>query len=66
MHFDWLSYWADWSAGVLASFTTSVRRATSSSLSQLYRVKRTALHWFMGGRNDGYEEQGTGVTASQL
>lgn len=50
---------ADLSAGVLATFITSLRQAMSSSLVQLHGFKETTLHWFMGGRSDDYEERGT-------
>lgn len=44
--------------GVLTSFSDSIRRAASSSLSQLWLFKQTALHRVMGSRANGYEEQG--------
>ncbi|XP_034394392.1 SUN domain-containing protein 1 isoform X2 [Cyclopterus lumpus] len=41
--------------GVLTSFSDSMRRAVSSSLSQLWLFKQTTLHRMMGYRASGYE-----------
>ncbi|XP_070838269.1 SUN domain-containing protein 1 isoform X8 [Chaetodon trifascialis] len=43
--------------GVLASFADSMRRAVSSSLSQLSLFKQTTLHRVMAYRANGYEKQ---------
>ncbi|XP_076607788.1 SUN domain-containing protein 1 isoform X1 [Chaetodon auriga] len=43
--------------GVLASFADSMRRAVSSSLSQLWLFKQTTLHRVMAYRANGYEKQ---------
>ncbi|XP_068574338.1 SUN domain-containing protein 1 isoform X2 [Cebidichthys violaceus] len=43
--------------GVLASFSDSMRRAVSSSFSQLWLFKQTTLHRMMGYRANGYEGQ---------
>ncbi|KAM8724263.1 SUN domain-containing protein 1 isoform 2-T4 [Acanthopagrus schlegelii] len=45
--------------GVLASFSDSMRRAVSSSLSQLWLFKQTTLNRVMGYRANGYEGQDT-------
>ncbi|KAM9346284.1 SUN domain-containing protein 1 isoform 1-T1 [Symphorus nematophorus] len=41
--------------GILASFSDSMRRAVSSSLSQLWLFKQSALHRVMGNGANGYE-----------
>ncbi|XP_041812715.1 SUN domain-containing protein 1 isoform X2 [Chelmon rostratus] len=43
--------------GALAAFATSMRRAVSSSLSQLWLFKQTTVHRVMGYRANGYEKQ---------
>ncbi|XP_073350040.1 SUN domain-containing protein 1 isoform X3 [Pagrus major] len=43
--------------GVLTSFSDSMRRAVSSSLSQLWLFKQTTLNRVMGYRANGYEGQ---------
>lgn len=43
--------------GVLASFSDLMRRAVSSSMSQLWLFKETTLHRVMGSRANGYEGQ---------
>ncbi|KAM6966877.1 SUN domain-containing protein 1 isoform 2-T2 [Tautogolabrus adspersus] len=43
--------------GVLTSFSDSMRRAASSSLSQLWLLKQNTLHRVMGHRSKGYEKQ---------
>ncbi|XP_019108853.2 SUN domain-containing protein 1 isoform X1 [Larimichthys crocea] len=45
--------------GVLLSFSDSMRRAVSSSLSQLWLFKQTTLHRVMGYQANGYEGQET-------
>ncbi|XP_067334225.1 SUN domain-containing protein 1 isoform X3 [Channa argus] len=45
--------------GVLASFLDSMRKAVSSSLSQLWLFKQSALHKMMGEKANTYEGQGT-------
>ncbi|TMS15119.1 hypothetical protein E3U43_021581 [Larimichthys crocea] len=45
--------------GVLLSFSDSMRRAVSSSLSQLWLFKQTTLHRVMGYQANGYDGQET-------
>jgi len=47
------------SPDVLTSFSASMRRAVSSSLSQLWLFKQTTLHRMMDYRAHGYEGKGT-------
>ncbi|XP_038163642.1 SUN domain-containing protein 1 isoform X2 [Cyprinodon tularosa] len=49
---------SDVSAGVQASFSDSWRQAWSSSLSNLWLFRQTALHRMMGSKVYGFEEQG--------
>ncbi|XP_074553601.1 SUN domain-containing protein 1 isoform X2 [Halichoeres trimaculatus] len=50
--------------GVFTSFSDSMRRAASSSLSQLWLLKQKTLHRLTGHRSEGFEGQGPAHSSS--